>query len=380
MPKLRICFMLLISVVWLSFPVQNGLLASGMECYTSWPINVVTETIDTQNADSFPQIAELQLENDINAFALTPNGDTLIITTSSNAQIYSLSENAIQLSFLRDCRPISEVAFSSDGTKVAVVDRDMPLIELWDVSTDSLLETINSTGERITSLTFSQTGDLLAWAVSDIDQIAGDPWIGNATVSVYDLEAHIQISRFQNVADLVTNLHFSPDEEMIVFRGSYPGYGFDMQVWDIESETRQAIREAWFVIPAYATNTPMVVLSSTTSLGITDEFSYQLEFWNIQTNSITRNTAVPRNPNRSSYAGYARIPAIALNTNASLLATGNDEGTIAIWNTSTGTVLTSFEAYSGQVQQLAFSRNDQYLISLGTDGTLQSIQIWGVSS
>ena len=46
MPNLRICFMLLISVVWLSFPFQNGLLASGMECYTSWPINVVTETID----------------------------------------------------------------------------------------------------------------------------------------------------------------------------------------------------------------------------------------------------------------------------------------------------------------------------------------------
>lgn len=378
MHSLRLSSMLLVVVLWFSPHFQSRMLGSELACHTSLPINAATVTFSEQTAGNLIQLAKHDLGNNINSFELTPSGNTLVVITSANAQIYSLGDDPAEIDFLEECRPIDKIAFSSDGTKAAVVTHDTTSIELWDVSTSSLLETMVSTGNQITSVTFSQMGDLLAWADSDVDQIGGDPWVGNGTVIIYSLEKQAQILMFQDVADVVTHLQFTPDGELIVFRGLGPGYGSNMQVWDTETETRQAIREAWSVIPAYAIDVSTIALSVTESLGITDEYLYQLEFWNTQTDSVSLSIAVPRNPNRLSYAGYARIPALALNSDATLLATGNDEGFIMLWNGNTGALLTTLKAYTDQVQQLAFSRNGQYLLAIGANDTMQSLQVWGV--
>jgi WD40 repeat protein len=225
-----------------------------------------------------------------------------------------------------------------------------------------------------------ETGHFFAWAVSDGAEINGDPSIGNGTVTVYDLESNTQISSFENVADLVTDLHFSPDETMIVFRGSYPGYyRYDMQVWDIETETRSLIRESWFILPAYSQRTTEVVLALTLSLGLTNEYSYQVEIWNPKTNLVIQNIPISRNPDADLFAIPNRIPALALNSDATLVATGNDEGEITIWDIKTGMQLVSFQAYLQSVEQLAFTNDDKSIISLGSDDDNHTIRVWGIT-
>ena len=248
--------------------------------------------------------------------------------------------------------------------------------QFWDSSSSLLVDTIETDVNRITSLAFDTTGTLLAWARSE----ARDPWIGNGSVFIYNPQTESEIASFYNVADIVTSLHFSPGNEVIIFRGSYPGYGFDIQIWNIETETRLTIRELWFVVPAYSSYTSVVALGVTMSLGITNEYSYQIEIWDAQTDTIIQSIPIARNAQRDPFAIPNRIPALALNNDASIVASGNDEGIITIWDINTGTQLASFQAYSQSVEQLAFTNDGKKLISLGTDGSAHSIQIWGIRS
>jgi WD40 repeat protein len=368
-----ICFSALLPTFAI-FPVQAR--GDEPECYTALPIDSNLEVISIENATQITQLAQLG-NGDLTDFVVTPGGETLVVVTPTHAQIYGLSDTSTEMLFLADCRPLNQVAISFDGSLIAISERDTSSIQLWDSSSNSLMSTINATGDQITSLAFDPTGTFLAWASSEI---AGDSWIGNGRVFLYDLRAESQIATFENVADIVTELHFSPDGEQIVLRGSYPGYGFDMQVWGIETKERYTIRESWLVVPAYSSNTAEVALAVTMSLDITNEYSHQIEIWNPQTDTVIQSISIPGNTQRDPFAIPNRIPALALSSDAAIVATGNDEGEITIWDVSTGTQLSSFQAYSQSVVQLAFTNDDGKLISLGSDETDQSIRVWGIES
>jgi len=379
MPK-AFFYLILFSTLLPMFAIfQDQVRGDEPECYTPLPIDSNLETISLENANRITQLAELG-RGDFTDFVVTPSGETLVVMTPANAQIYGLSNTSTEMLFLVDCHPVNQTAISFDGSLTAISERDTTSIQLWDSSSNSLADTINATGDQITSLAFDPTGTLLAWASSDVSEIAGDPWIGNGSVFLYDFQAESQIATFENVADIVTELHFSPGGEQIVFRGSYPGYGFDMQVWGIETETRYAIRESWVVIPAYSPNTVEVALAVTLSLGITNEYSHQIEIWDPQTDTVIQSIPIPGNTQRDPFAIPNRIPALALSSDAAMVVAGNDEGEITIWDINTGTQLSSFQAYSQSVEQLAFTNDGKKLISLGSDDTNQSIRVWGIES
>lgn len=370
---------------------QNRVRKDELDCYTSTPIDLNLEAIGRENANRVTKLAELGNGRFTN-FTVTPSGETLVVTTPTNAQVYSLSDTSTEMSFLGDCRPINHVAINADGSRIATSDRDTTSIQLWDTSSNSLVDTLETDQfwdssssllvgtmetdvNRITSLAFDTTGTLLVWARSE----ARDDWIGNGSVFIHNPQTESEIVSFYNVADIVTSLHFSPGNE-VIFRGSYPGYGFDIQIWDIETETRLTIRELWFVVPAYSPYTSVVALGVTMSLGITNEYSYQIEIWDTQTDTIIQSIPIARNAQRDPFAIPNRIPALALSSDAAIVAAGNDEGIITIWDVNTGTQLSSFEAYSQSVEQLAFTNDDKKLISLGSDDTDQSIRVWGIES
>lgn len=277
--------MLLISW-WLFLPIEKQGSENAQECHTSLHIPSTTQVISVQNADRVTQLAELEHGDHINDFTVIPNSDAIVITTSTNAHVYGLSDDSPEISFLGDCLAIDRVAFSSDSSQVAIVKHDTTTIELWDSSTNSVVDYIVSTGSRITSLAFDPTSNVLGWATSDVDEIASDAWVRNGNLFLYDIEAESEILAFYNVADIVTELHFFQFGDIIIFRGVYPGYDFDMQVWNLETEMPHAIRESWFVIPAYSPNKSVIALGTTMSLGISDDFSFQLEIWDPQTDTI----------------------------------------------------------------------------------------------
>ena len=71
------------------------------------------------------------------------------------------------------------------------------------------------------------------------------------------------------------------------------------------------------------------------------------------------------------------IISIAFSPNERKLAAGSQDGTIHMWNTSTGESLSVFSGHKGPVESIAFSHNGNILASASQDGT---IRLWQVST
>jgi WD40 repeat protein len=90
-----------------------------------------------------------------------------------------------------------------------------------------------------------------------------------------------------------------------------------------------------------------------------------LRIWNVTTGKIMR-----------SFSGYAgSIFAIAVSPDRSLLAAGGIQGSFRIWSVEDGRLLRVVRAHNGWVNGLAFSPDGRWLLSAGSDGIGR---IWGL--
>lgn len=263
-------------------------------------------------------------------------------------------------------RAITHVALSPDASLLATADDVTASIDLWETATYSLIKTIPILLEAVTDLTFSPNSRILGWASSTNG--VGFPMV-DGSVELYDLAESKIIASLNNVADIVTELNISEDETTISFIGSENGYlRANVQVWDIASNTNIATRDAWDIAPAFYKKARSAYLGTTLSLGITNEFSYQIEEWDAQTNTVLQEIETMQ-----------PISVLAVNDNFSRLASGHEDGSVAIWNTTPLIHFFEFQAQDTKVQYLAFI-NDHQLILSSLDDEEQMIQIWNIES
>lgn len=72
----------------------------------------------------------------------------------------------------------------------------------------------------------------------------------------------------------------------------------------------------------------------------------------------------------------ANIVAITFSSDGRYIATGDNQGTIVIWNRADRSVVRRIKAHSGEVRNLIFIPTSNELVSGGADG---AVQLWGVS-
>ncbi|MBX7220753.1 MAG: AAA-like domain-containing protein [Blastocatellia bacterium] len=71
------------------------------------------------------------------------------------------------------------------------------------------------------------------------------------------------------------------------------------------------------------------------------------------------------------------VYATCFSPNGKLLATGNADSTVKLWETATGHELATFTGHKGWVYAVAFSPDNQWLVSGGEDGTLR---LWNLAT
>lgn len=351
----------------------------GSSCVTPLPITDNIELLTTENMRRLTQITETSTA-DYQDLVLSPDDQLLIATTTEVAEVYDLTDMSIASPFWDTCHELEHVAFSSDGSHIATVGRDSSQIQVWDADSSELLQTIEGEKDEITSVAFSPSNTLLAWAGSNTDNLGGDPWIGEAGVFIHDLRTDEIVTSIEEVDDIVTQLRFTSNSEHIMFVTNIAGYSnFEMQLWEIATHTQISSQEAWFIISGYTGDGDVVAIGLAQSLGLTNEFSYQIEIWNptLNISSQTISISAPIEPESSSVPNY--MTALTLNGDASLVAMGDTNGQITIWNAANGTSLFSFQGYSDAVRQLLFSRDGRLLIGLGSEDGIATIRIWGVN-
>lgn len=69
------------------------------------------------------------------------------------------------------------------------------------------------------------------------------------------------------------------------------------------------------------------------------------------------------------------VRAVAYSPDGTRLATGNDDGTVRIWNPAAGTTLATLTGHIGSVRAVAYSPAGTCLASTGNDGSVRITSI-----
>src|SRR5713226_6388828 len=76
-------------------------------------------------------------------------------------------------------------------------------------------------------------------------------------------------------------------------------------------------------------------------------------------------------------ASHRRALAVAWSPNGSLIASGNADGTVQVWNATTGGPIYTYRGHYSDVHAVAWSPSGLRLASASTDGT---VQVWDATT
>lgn len=262
---------------------------------------------------------------------------------------------------------IDNFTVSPDGNRLAIYNRSVNVIQIFTLSDYSLIDTIQIPQDYLTSMIFSPDSEQIVWGSSD-EGIDGHYF--NGSVYLYDIGSQSIVKTIRNVADVVDHISFLEHPENLVLRGLYLGYEREnIQIWNIETQELVSKKEAWHIVATYPMRGGLLFIGTISSLGITNEFSYQLQIWDVFRDEVIGRTEI-----------HSPITALATRADSILLASGNAEGYVTIWEKDTLIELSSFLSGVSNITDLTFIE-PHILIIIGEDITSQSlISIWNVET
>jgi WD40 repeat protein len=331
---------------------------------------------------------------------MTRHTDTVnaVLFSEDDRQLFSVgNDRAIRVWQVADGRemrhitgdlpgPAYKIAVSSDGQLVAtILGAEIKLLDLRD---GQVVRTIATQDAVITDVEFSPAGQLLAaslctsfssefeclqgeirlWNVADgqvvrvwgkehrapITEIEFSP-DGQMLVSV-DVQSQARLWRVSTgeevwkLEDVRAPAAFSPDGKVLALNGSY-----GVTLWSIED------RQVLAVIESFAAYD--MVFSADGQVLITSNFD-EIQFWGITTKKLLRRLTWHTD----------LVLALGLSPKGDRLVSGSADRTIKLWRMEDGSLIGSLFGYTGEVNSVAFSPDDKFVISGGEDG----IAVWNV--
>jgi WD40 repeat protein len=287
------------------------------------------------------KVAETPVPSPTNSIAPTnmaPENTRLPTTTATAApfDLASVKENLnveeiekIQTSSER----ISSLALSPDGKLLAYSNSDDNLIRLVDMSTGEEVATLEGHTAPVSNLVFSPDGKLLASGNTTLQK-------PDDTVRLWDVQTETQLASLENTG--VYNLVFSPD-------GSYlAGEGDGIIIWDGKTLSEVKILE---------NSSGKVSFSpDNTLLAVATDNDGLVHIVNMETGEDSTLPSFEAGP----------IWVLAFSPTSNLLASGNEDTTIQIWDHTTGEKLTTLKGHKGNQDDLIFSPDGGLLASLGS--------------
>ena len=185
--------------------------ASGRAAFADAFGNVVIAEI---SPDGVPQkITELGDPEATSSTALAFNADGSVLFSASNDHIVQWDmETGQQIGSLTVGGPVIDIALNSDGTAVAVgsdnSETEMSIIQIWDIQTGKLETALGTQKGRITSITFSPDGTLIASGSTE------------EMIYIWDVKSQKQIAEFKGQTGWGKSLAFSPDSALLASGGN----------------------------------------------------------------------------------------------------------------------------------------------------------------
>lgn len=286
----------------------------------------------------------------VDAVAFSPDG-SLLASASADITIktWNPKTGACQSTF-RSRRLIQSVAFSPDGSLIASATGEVdPGVMVWDAATGECQLTLRGNCESLESVIFSPDGLLLASASKD------------GTVRLWDLMGTCQATLLHHGSmfairhdDCPCSVYFSADSALLA---SVSRSG-TVKVWDANHTCQSTFKHHG------PTRAELTVLSASLQLCVFVAGG-NLEIWNTATRT------------RLSTLEHCRPRSAVFSPSDQLLALGNLDGIITIWDIVSGTSQATFAGHRGSITSMAFSPDNSLLASASDDET---VKIWDATS
>jgi WD40 repeat protein len=231
-----------------------------------------------------------------------------------------------------------QVAYSPDGTQLAVGARDSRVF-VYRPDTGALLRTLpGHSGQPVTAVAFSPDGKLLATGGRD------------STVRLWDAATGTQVKVLTGHEQAVRALAFSADGATLV-TGGEDSRAF---VWDVATgRIRQVLTGNGDFVTAVGASPDGTSIATATRQG-------RIRIWDAAKGSVRR-----------LLLGHAsEVTSLAFAPDGTTLASGSSDTTVRLWTLSTGAVARTLKGHTAAVESVSFGRGGAALASGSADGTV----------
>jgi len=287
---------------------------------------------------------------------MVPTTPTLVLSSATPTQISINADTILMIEIFKTLSPqeiIRSLAFTPDGAVLAAAggNTDDFSIHLWDVASGQAISILNGHDGIVWSIAFSPDSQLLASASSD------------GTAKIWDWRSG-NILKTLSFPDQVGSVSFSPDGQTLAVGGLDDLKNLKAAIWTFSTSTWEPLLK----IPEYVNITAMTY-SPNGRLLIGGGASRNVQVWRTSdgTSIFTLNHA-------HQVFGAAVSPDSSIAATATCAITLNEqctEGSVWLWDLSTGKLVNRLADFPDVVESVIFSPDGSLLIAVSRDGMLR---------